>query len=213
MNARIHDILEQVQRGELTPSEGAVLMEQLTSQVQPPVQPPEPASPVVDAAKIHAEEADRLKQEQLELDASIETWKRWWQQPLWIGMSIFVISAAGIAWAHLNERIFWFYCWMLPLVLGLLGVILAWWSQSARWLHVRVKDCKNGRTNQVNLSMPLPVRLAGWGLRVFGRFIPGIQDPQVAGAVSDMLQLLGDDREPLSVEVDEEDSKVRVYII
>ena len=213
------EILEKVERGELTAEEGAALMGG-----QAPANPAEPAAsqpvqpPPVDwttggepAAAAVEEEAG--PEPDVELDERLKYWKRWWMVPLWVGMGVFLVGAALIAWGHAGQRMFWFVCGFFPLLLGLLAMFLSWWSQTARWLHVRVRDQKGGKVNRVMISMPVPIRLAGWFLRVFGGSIPGRRDqPQVLETLPSMLSALEQDREPLSVEVNEKDgSEVQVY--
>jgi hypothetical protein len=222
------EILEKVERGEISAEEGAAMMnEQNAGPIPPtPSQPAVPAEPAIPAQPAEAaaqpeagarvetpagDEPDPMPDP--ELDRRLEYWKRWWMVPLWVGMGIFLVGAALIAWGHTSQHTFWFICGFFPLLLGLLGMFLSWWSQTARWLHVRVRDHKGGRINRVMISMPVPIRLAGWFLRVFGKTIPGLRDQEkVLETLPSMLSALEDDREPISIEVNDKDgSEVQVY--
>lgn len=214
------EILEKVERGELTAEEGAALMggQAAAAPAQPAAEQPAPPPPAGDwttggepAAAAVEEEAG--PESDAELDERLKYWKRWWMVPLWVGMGVFLVGAALIAWGHAGQRTFWFVCGFFPLLLGLLAMFLSWWSQTARWLHVRVRDNKGGKVNRVMISMPVPIRLTGWFLRLFGNSIPGLRDqPQVLETLPSMLSALEQDREPLSVEVNEKDgSQVQVY--
>jgi hypothetical protein len=89
-------------------------------------------------------------------------------------------------------------------------LVFGGWSQHARWVHIRVKDADGGN---VNISLPLPLGLAGWGLRLFGRFIPNL-DPKILAELPDLLASLAKEKGPTTVEVNEKDgSRVRVYIL
>ncbi len=225
------EILEKVERGELTAEEGAALMNQGAAEAQTmgavpatpavaaiPAIPAEPSEAPAEAAAPEAAPAasatwDETPRDDPELDERLEYWKRWWLVPLWVGMGVFLVGAALIAWGHTSQHVFWFVCGFFPLLLGLLGMFLSWWSQTARWLHVRVHDTKGGKVNRVTISMPVPIRLAGWFLRVFGDTIPGLRDQKnVREMLPSLLSALEKDREPMSIEVNEKDgSEVRVY--
>ena len=99
-------------------------------------------------------------------------WKKGWLIPFWIGTGILVFGALQMGWAYSSKNFFWFNCAWLPMAFGLLVLFLSWWSQQARWVHVRVQDADGSR---VSISLPLPLGLAGWGLRTFGRFIPNMK--------------------------------------
>lgn len=199
MDARWREILEKIEQGLLSPEEGARLMEE-----QPR---PAPASETPAAPPPEVEEASP----EPEPDPNLDYWKRWWMVPLWVGLSIFVLAAGLMAWAHLNERGFWFVCSFFPLSAGLLVMLLAWWSQTARWVHVRIRE-KGGK--RIAISLPVPIGLGKWFFQVFGRMIPGLREQdKVLDTLPDLLDELGKNKEPLSVEVNDNDAEVQVYII
>ena len=88
---------------------------------------------------------------------------------------------------------------------------LALWSRKARWLHLRVRE--KGKM-QVALSFPIPILMGKWFFTLFGGVIPGLRDqPGVVESMPEMLDALGRSREPLIVEVNDEDTEVRIYLI
>jgi hypothetical protein len=199
MENRWREILEKIEQGLLSPEEGARLMEDgrpaaaeaAGAAGSPPVDDEPPAEP--------------------EPDPRLDYWKRWWMVPLWVGISIFVLAAALMAWAHLQSRGFWFVCSFFPLGFGLLVMLLGWWSQNSRWVHVRIRE-KGG--HRIAISLPIPTTLTKWFFRVFGKMIPGLRDQdQVLSSLPDLLDELGNTKEPLSVEVNDGDDEVQVYII
>ena len=227
MSANWREILEKVERGELTAEEGAVLMSSgKPGDAVPPAAPapepaPQPQSPPEPAPARSGESFARARaaaeaepDSDPEFSSRLEYWKRWWLIPLWIGLGIFIAGAGLIAWGYTSQRTFWFVCGFLPLLFGLLGIVLSWWSQTARWVHVRVREQKGGTTNRVNISMPLPIRVVGWALRIFGDRIPGLNEHK---AVRDSLPMLFTElehsRDPIAVEVNEKNgSEVKIYI-
>jgi hypothetical protein len=101
-------------------------------------------------------------------------------------------------------------CGWFPMLLGLLIMLLAWWSRSARWLHLRISE--EGR-RRIALSFPHPLSLAAWVLRLAQPFVPqltetGVDDLPIALRDADI------DDEALFIDVqDEEDGEhVQVYI-
>jgi len=196
MDPRWHEILQKIEQGLLSPEEGARLM------AEPAVEEPQSHEEVMPAEEPSA---------QPEPDPRLDYWRRWWMVPLWVGLSIFVLAAWLMAWAHLNERGFWFVCSFFPLVGGLLVVLLGWWSQHSRWVHVRVRE-KHGKN--IAISLPIPIGLGKWFFRVFGKTIPGLREQEkVLDSMPEMLDALSKNKEPLSVEVNDGDAEVQVYII
>lgn len=142
----------------------------------------------------------------------MERWKRWWMIPLWVGVGIIVVSSLLMAWAYQAGGFsFWFACAWLPFLLGLGSVMLAWSSRTARWLHLRVQQQPGEWPRTIAFSFPLPLRLAAWFLRVFGRFIPQLKDT----GIDELILALGSatgPASPLLVDVDEGENGERVQI-
>lgn len=137
-------------------------------------------------------------------------WARFWVYPLIGGgvstilgsliMALVYATGAAHGWLAFG----WFF-----LVLGGLVIILALWSQRAKWLHIRVREA-SGRT--FTLSFPLPLTLAAWVLRVAQPYVPRLRDM----GVDDLIIALRDHPrgEPLTINVaeGEEGESVQVYI-
>ncbi len=223
MDAKTREILEKVERGELTPTEAAELLSRQggneAQQVDqtllnaPELPAGEPQS-FGSAAPSPAEPAGQAEVVE-DFEAFKEKWKSWWVYPLWGGALVFVLGAIGLAWANYSNRFFWAFCSAFPLLLGLGVMLLSFWSRQARWLHVRVKNDRPEHHERVAISMPLPTRLIGWIFKTFGRSIPGLREqPEVIDSMPDLMAALGKDGDPLIVEVNEKDgNEVRVYIM
>jgi CHASE2 domain-containing sensor protein len=94
------------------------------------------------------------------------------------------------------------------LIFGALVAGLTWWSRTARWLHVRVRE----EEQRINISLPLPLRPAAWALRLARPWVPQLKDT----AVDELILSLAEadvEEEILIVEVDEgEGEQVEVRI-
>ena len=144
------------------------------------------------------------------LQPDLGWWPNFWLIPFGIGTGIFILGAIGMGWAYSSQRFFWFYCAWLPMLFGLAVLLLGAWSRQARWVHVRVQNADGGR---VAVSIPIPLRLGSLVLRIFGPYIPKLRE-QHLDQLPVVLDGLADSKEPMTVEVDDEDgSKVMVYIL
>lgn len=146
----------------------------------------------------------------------VNKWRRWWMIPLWIGVGITVLGGLFMLWAYYASGLgFWFFCTSLFFAFGLLVMVLAAQSRTARWLHLRVKQRPGERPRNIAISFPLPIRFSSWIIRIFGRYIPNVQ----GASANDLLQALDavDDtvsvENPIYIEVDDEDGeRVEIYI-
>ena len=143
----------------------------------------------------------------------IKKWKRWWVIPMWIGVGITVIGGALMYSAFAASGVgFWFACAWFPFMLGVLVMALAWSSRTGPWLHVRVQQRPGQTPQKIAISFPLPIRLAGWGLRTFGHFIPNMEGVDLAGVMT-AIDESAKDGTPFFVDVDDDDGeRVQVFI-
>jgi hypothetical protein len=144
-----------------------------------------------------------------------DKWRRFWVVPLWIGVGIAVLGGLLMNWALASTGGygFWFFCATLPMLLGVLVIVLAWLSRTARWLHLRVQQAPGEKPQRIVLSFPLPLRLTAWFMRTFRHRIPQMQETNF----DEILQAVGESTSPetpLYIEVDEGENgeKVQIYI-
>ena len=137
--------------------------------------------------------------------------------PLWIGVFITVISAWIISSIQQNVGTnFWFYCMVLPLMLGILLITLGAGGRAARWLYVDIdrRNAKEGDgPRHITLGFPLPLGFVAWFFRTFGPNIQGMSQSRVDGIIQ-MMNATRDSKEPLIINVDDRDDgeHVRVFI-
>lgn len=98
----------------------------------------------------------------------IESWRRWYQIPLAVGIAAIVLGALLMYSALQASGIgFWFLCASAPVMLGILLAVLAWLSRKGPWLHVRVSNMQGTWPRTIAISIPLPARATAWALRAF----------------------------------------------
>ena len=231
-------ILNLIESGEVTPEEGARMLENLPKGNEPKAGVNEEMQILekIESGEISPDEGIQLLQgsigsvidqddpaEFLKRDEKtkqgtppiisqeeLDKWKRWWMYPMYIGIGITVLAAYWMFSAFQDSSYgFWFFCSWLPMLLGIVLIALAWNSQSGTWLHVRVRS----KSQRVSISMPIPMRLTAWGLRTFGHFIPHLEDTSLDEIIL-ALDSTAKDGNPFYVQVDEgkNGEKVEVFI-
>ena len=95
----------------------------------------------------------------------------------------------------------------------MLAIAFAWISRVSLWLHLRVQQAPGEWPQQIAFSFPLPLRLAAWFLRIFGRYIPNLQDQRLDEIILAVGRSASPDN-PIYIQVDEGESgeKVEIFI-
>jgi hypothetical protein len=138
-------------------------------------------------------------------------WRRFWVWPLLAGGVVLLLGALimGLVYAT-GAATGWLVCGWLPMILGLTVMGLAWWSRTATWLHLRVTE---GDGSRVAISLPLPLTLAAWAVRIARPYVPQLRNT----GVDELILALRDGKagdEPLFIDVqdDEEGEHVQIYL-
>jgi hypothetical protein len=143
------------------------------------------------------------------ISPSAEKWRSWW---LLIPASGFVITAFG-GW--LGTIGGWWWLLAGPsLLMGILILIFALITQNSPWLHVRVDTGQDTWPRRIALSFPVPIRLASWGLRRWGRYAGSLDATAVDELLLSLEGNLSADN-PIHIEVHEDDEsgeKIQVYL-
>jgi hypothetical protein len=229
---RIH-ILGMIERGEITPGEGVSLLEALIGEKERPKsaastavsdsanKPPPPQAKIPPSADSHKQETSEGTQADPDLDpttpqggATFKKWSWWWMIPFWAAVALTVGSAVLIYTTFQSRGFagFWFYFAWLPFTLGVVLMALAWTSRNARWIHIRIQQAPGESPERIALSFPLPIRPTAWLLRLFGRWIPGLNESGLDELILALERHPGD-QAPLFVEIDEGETGERVQVL
>ena len=231
-NSRMH-ILELIDKGEISPEEGARRLDELgknprTEADQPDVNTRMEILEKIESGDFSPEEgAERLadfgndnsghivveqnKRPNMDPD-DINRWKRWWMIPMWVGVGVTILSGLWMNSVYTSSGAgFWFFCSWVPLLTGVILIMLGSLSSSALWLHVRVKQPGDYPSN-VAISIPLPTRFAAWVLRMVGRFVPGLGETSVDEIILALDKETSENPLYIQVNDDEDGEQVEVFI-
>ncbi|NLF75344.1 MAG: DUF2089 domain-containing protein [Chloroflexi bacterium] len=182
-------ILQMVQEGAITPDEAARLLDALVEEALPaagdgsPAPAPAPARAPDDV--IAPGPAPRFR--------------RYWEVPFAVGLIL--LGLAGVCVSSVSGVLL--LCGWSAFVVAAIIALAGWWSRSAAWVHVRIRESDGDR---LSFSLPLPMGLAGWGLGLAQRYVDDDTraNLDVAAGLLDMFRA-ADSNEPMTVEIDEED--------
>ena len=203
MNDERMTILKRVETGEIKAEEAVSLINELG---QAPSSAPEPEPQVIEPES-DTERAGAASAPPLEVPKGLS---QFWVYPLYAGVGIVVLGAvllyavygasAGWGWALCGWPIF---------ATGVLVVAIAWWLRTARWIHVRVRGKEN-----VTISLPIPVQLTAWAVKIAQPFVPQFKETGVDEVILGLGDALKEGSQPLYVDVNDDESgeHVQVYI-
>jgi hypothetical protein len=191
-------ILERLRKGEITADEAERLLTGLGAGIYDP------------------DDSDRMvavlpkgKAKGITYTDEIPRFTNFWQWIFASGVALFMVF--GLAVTSLAS-FFALLCFG-PFVLAGFGLAaIGLWSRSSHWLHVHVKDSDG--TN-IRISLPFPIGLASWILRMAKPTMRGHDMPISGEDLVEMIRLMGDElspENPIMVAVDDDDDQVLVYI-
>ncbi len=217
-------ILEMIEKGIISASEGVRLLNSLQGEAEEPTTPllgeaapastpppgvapePEGIHPAPSAAGVSSSSPKQF-------ESGVRKWRRWWWIPLTVGTGITVTSALLMFAAYQKSGFgFWFACLWFPLLFGVVVIALATASRTARWLHVRIRQAPGERPQSIGISLPIPIRFTAWIMRILKPRISAMDNIDLDEALLALEKVSPD--QPFYVKVDEDDSgeKVEVYI-
>jgi hypothetical protein len=136
-------------------------------------------------------------------------WQRTWVYFLGGGLALAAIGVVVTAPISEGEiSMGWLACTIPLMIFGALLAALTWWSRTARWVHVRVRE----EDNRVNISVPLPLKLAAWGVRVARPWVPELRETAADEVIMSLAEMDLQGQEMLVVEVDDEETGEQVEV-
>jgi len=217
-------ILEMIEKGVISASEGVRLLNSLQGEpgedVTPRMPPTASATAEIPSPPLAPEVVEeppapepKASSTPFEFDSGIKKWRRWWWLPLTIGIGITVTSGLLMFLAYQTSGFgFWFACLWFPLLLGVIVISLGAASRTTRWLHVRIHQEPGDWPQMIAISLPVPIRFVAWILRTFRPHIPNMDKTSLDEVILALDKTSPD--QPFYVKVDEGESgeKVEVYI-
>ncbi|MEN4013655.1 MAG: hypothetical protein AB1453_13880 [Chloroflexota bacterium] len=208
MNEERFEVLRMIESGQVSPEEGLRLLNVLdngNSSAREDVAVGEPqavAAASVEVVRAPAEETDT---------PNFSRWRFW----SWVGFGVMVLLTGLSAiwmvqgWNNRPWGVGFWLAW-IPFLFGVVGMVLTYDSP---WLHIRIRQKPGSRPQKINISMPLPVRAAGWFMSTFSHWMPPKVREQNLGEVISELGKNFSSREPLHIRVDDEDGEqVEIFI-
>jgi hypothetical protein len=138
-------------------------------------------------------------------------WTTFWIYPLIAGGAVLLLGALVVALVSLTGGAWgWLLCGWPLLLLGLLVFVLALWSRSATWMHLRISE---GGKRKMALSFPVPLGLAAWAIRIAQPFVPQLRDTGVDEVILAVRES-SSRGEPLFIDVqdDKDGERVELYL-
>jgi len=204
-------ILQMVEEGKISAQDAASLMRALDEDADGETESAEAEMEIIEGGSHSSYE----RTEAPEFEEVKARARRFSLIPLWIGVFLTVFSAWIIYTIQQNAGVnFWFYCMILPLMLGVLLIALGAGGSSSRWIYVDVdrRDAKPGDgPKHITLGFPMPLGFVAWFFQTFGHNISGMSKGRVEGIIQ-MVNATKESGEPLMVNVDDDNAHVQVYI-
>lgn len=133
-------------------------------------------------------------------------WRSWWLIPTSIGIAM---AIAGSAIGSLGG--WWWLCAGPILLIGVPLLFLGLGTIRSHWVHVRVNTGQDEWPRRISISLPIPLGLTAWGMRLFGPRIKGFDETMIDELFVALDENLTEDT-PLYVEIDESETGERVEV-
>jgi len=142
-------------------------------------------------------------------------WKAAWSMILVGGAVLTAFSAFWIYQSYQKAGFGWgFWLSWIPFIIGVLFTILGWILMESPWMQIKVNEQSAKSRTNINIAVPVPIKLVSWSFRNFGQYMPAkIREKGVDGMVGEIEQAFAHGQS-LVVDVDdrgEGDEEVNVY--
>lgn len=207
------ELLQKIESGELTPEDGLALLHSAEAEI--------PANPGADGAEAAhpmewADPGEVISMgapADAPVGAALPDFSRF-RAISWIVFALFliltVLSASWMVQGYLAHPFglgFWL-SW-IPFAIGVLGMA---GSLNAHWLHLRVSEMEDGKQKNIRISLPLPLGMIGWILKLNPGWLPReVRGKNIGETIADIHQSIRRDQ-PFFLEVHEDNQHVEIYI-
>jgi len=193
-------VLDMLDQGTISAEEAASLIKALA----------EADSPVDDAGG-GAEDTARVPSEQGFPEVS--GLHHYWEIPFVIALTITGLLGFWLSRVSGSGSVFGQVCLSVVFGLSVLVTLAALWTAWTPWIHIRLLAADGGR---VAISLPAPLNLARWGIRLARGFVQG-ENVEYLGMAEEALAQLSPEkgvfsRDPLVIYVDDDEDGDRVAI-
>ncbi len=202
------ELLQKVERGELSAVEAARILEEMQARTSGTVN------------QIPETTRDENREDALSYSDTTSgdlrrfgRMTRWWVIPYTAGV---LITALGAFWLYLGwnggQITFGFWLAWIPFLMGVALMALSWRARASHWLHLKIHQKSGRKPERFTLSFPLPLGLVKWANRNFGHHFP----PEVRGMdLDDFIDAIEDSvtsENPIYVWVDDEEESQQVEV-
>ncbi len=210
------EILRMIEQEQISPAEGVQLLEALSAGEEAAVEQADtlgegessPVSPAVETTFTQGEPPEEVVAPPT-TPFEVPKFGHLWLIPLAVGS---FLGAVGLGLIILIQNAspgsFFLLCGGMPLLLGMVTVLVALWSRTARWLHIRIRG-----EQRISLSFPLPLRLTGGVLRLVRPHVPQLKETGLDEVILALDEsLVGEEGFYVDVQDEQDGEQVQVFI-
>ena len=201
IDAERRKVLEMIESGSVSAEEGLRLLDVLIDLGDEDESEPETNEPLPSASPDSAP------------SEKVHKWKGLWQVPLWLGITLVVLSAIAMFLAIRSTGYgIWFILAWLPLLSGIFWIVFAWECRTAHWLYLHIRQKAGAKHGNFTLGFPLPLRFSGWLLRIFGDKISPKQNKSITQIIQ-ALETQTSFENPIYIDIDGCEDGKRVQLV
>lgn len=203
-------ILQMVADGKISAEEAATLMRTLDESVEEEIE-------IIEASSGFRRSPERVegseKPDAPEFEEVRRRASKFSKGFLGMGILVTVLSAWAMFAIQQNSGLnFWFFCFTMPFILGIIVMALGGGSRSSRWLYLNVDRSKaEDGPKRISLALPLPLGLVGWFIKNFGSRIDRFKKTNIDEVIN-AINMAKTITEPLIINVDDDDDGERVQL-
>lgn len=192
-------VLEMIENGKVSAAEGLHLLDVLMD--------------TEDESETEETEPPQSSASNITSHITTHKWKWLWQIPLWVGILLIVLGAFAMFQAiRLSGFGLWFILAWLPLIAGVFWVVFAWECRSAHWFNFHIRQ-KTGETQgNYSFGFPMPLRSAGWFLRLFGDKISHKHNKSIYQFIH-VLETQTSSQNPIFIDVNDYEEGKQVQLV